>query len=248
MSRTRPFCLSIAGFDPSGGAGLAADLKTFEKLKVLGLGVQTANTVQTDSEFRSYNWVDTDLLIAQLNCTLQKYQPKYIKIGLLEDADILRRILTDIRKTVPTAIVTWDPVMRPSAGGNEQDPAGFREALLELLRDIDYFTPNMPEYSFLCETALPETLSEKTQTGILLKGGHASERRGKDYFYYSGKVYPLNPQIATSLGKHGTGCILSSAFCAYLAQGYAPLKAVLRAKRFTEKRIISNPGNLSYFS
>ncbi len=88
MLKQHQYALSIAGFDPSGGAGLVADIKTFEQLNVYGLGVCTANTVQTEEQLSSVKWVLSHTIFLQLEILLKKYPLTYIKIGLIESFSI----------------------------------------------------------------------------------------------------------------------------------------------------------------
>ena len=91
--KERAYILSIAGFDPSGGAGSLADIKTFEQHKLQGLSVVTANTIQTENEFISVNWIEVDVVFQQLDILLDRYKIRYAKIGLIKDASTLKKIL-----------------------------------------------------------------------------------------------------------------------------------------------------------
>ena len=94
----RPNILSIAGFDPSGGAGAIADMKTFEQHKLQGLSVITANTIQTEDKFESLNWIDEEVLFCQLNLLLDRYSIRYAKIGLVKDEVVLGRLLKRLKE------------------------------------------------------------------------------------------------------------------------------------------------------
>ena len=83
MPKVRPYCLTIAGFDPSGGAGILADCKTFEQNKTQGLAVITANTLQTEDSFKRVDWMTDEIILEQLNLLLDRYKIRFIKIGLI---------------------------------------------------------------------------------------------------------------------------------------------------------------------
>jgi len=101
--KKRPYILTIAGFDPSGGAGILADCKTFEKHKCLGMAVITANTIQIEDRFISLNPVNEHLVLQQLETLLQQYYFKYIKIGLIPSVALLQQCVKRIQKYLPEA-------------------------------------------------------------------------------------------------------------------------------------------------
>lgn len=245
MSKKRPYCLTIAGFDPSGGAGLVADCKTFERIGVHGLSVMTANTVQTEDQFQTAHWVADAILHEQLLLLLQRYPIRFVKIGLVKDGDTLLQLLRTLRHHLPEAFILWDPVLRPSAGGDLTDDR-FNPHLPEIVSLINGMIPNLPEYQQLFGEEAPENVAERVPF-LYLKGGHASSR-GKDVLYTKGTVYPFNPRIQTSRDKHGTGCVLSAALLAHLALDYPVVKACLRSKRYLERFLVSNPTLLGYHS
>jgi hydroxymethylpyrimidine/phosphomethylpyrimidine kinase len=242
MGRTRPICLTIAGFDPSGGAGVIADCKTFENIKTLGLSVITANTIQTEDSFQEFHWISKEIILSQLEVLMTRYTIGFVKIGLIENASVLLEVLQTLTKN-PKIKIVWDPILSPTFG--KADETRFSSEITNILSKIDYITPNVLEYKALFGERLPEIISKENKVGIFLKGGHAEEK-GKDYFYLKGEVYPLKPKVQTTLEKHGTGCILSSAFIAFLSRDFPIIKSARRAKDYVEKRIISNNSRLAY--
>ena len=245
MSKERPYCLSIAGFDPSGGAGIVADCKTFEQLKVHGLSVVTCNTIQTEDQFFSYNWIDTSVIIDQLNKLLDRYPVRYIKIGLIRDVEMLTAVLNILTERIEKPVIIWDPILRPTSGGEEIKNERFSSELNTILKSITIITPNVPEFEHLFGEKKPTEVNTQYEQTLYLKGGH-SEIKGKDSLFHKGKIYPINPKIKTERQKHGTGCIFSSALTAYLSRDYPLIKSCLGAKEYVEKRIISNPTLLAY--
>jgi len=111
MNIERPLVLTIAGHDPSGGAGLNADLKVFEQYKVYGFSVCTANTVQTDKEFFEINWVDAEVVKMQLEKLLQNFSIDFFKIGIIESAQLLKEVVEMIRSYCFDAKIIWDPIL-----------------------------------------------------------------------------------------------------------------------------------------
>jgi hydroxymethylpyrimidine/phosphomethylpyrimidine kinase len=245
MVQTRPYCLTIAGFDPSGGAGIVADCKTFDRLKTQGLSVMTCNTIQTEDQFSSFNWVDKDIILAQLEAILDRYPVKFIKIGLMENTSVLLDVLRLVQAKISQPIIVWDPVLKPSSGG-EVEEKRFSAELKDILNLITVITPNKPEFEVLFGTQDALEISKNTNLTIFLKGGH-SEEKGKDYLYHQGEMYPFRSKIQTTREKHGTGCMLSSALTAFLSRGFPMMKSCVKAKDFTAKRIISNDSLLAYY-
>lgn len=244
MGKKRPYCLTIAGFDPSGGAGIIADCKVFEQLKVHGLSVITANTVQTEDAYLETHWTDFSLILKQLTVLLERYPVTHFKIGLIENELVLNAVLDLIHSKVEHPFIVWDPILHPTAGG-ELSGKRFSGLLNELLSKTSLITPNIPEFKALFGE---QEAAEAVQTHgvmIYLKGGHAREK-GKDFLYTTEQCHPFNSQVNTSLSKHGTGCILSAALTAYLSRSFPLVKTCLRSKRYLEKTLISSPTLLAY--
>lgn len=243
MATQRPYILTIAGFDPSGGAGVIADCKTFEQLRVQGLSVLTANTIQTEDHFVSANWIARDTIIEQLQLLLERYPVRHFKIGLVENADVLLAILETIHEAVENPFILWDPILTPTAGGDLSQQR-FSGQLPEILERIHFITPNLPEYAMLFGEKEPIGHSS---VAIYLKGGHA-EKPGTDLLFADGNRYPFRTKVRTTLAKHGTGCILSAALLAHFARRFPRVKACLLSKRYVERALMSNGTLLSYHS
>lgn len=245
MPGKRPYCLTIAGFDPSGGAGAIADCKTFEQLHTVGLSVLTANTIQTEDRFESVSWIAPEFIITQLELLLQRYPVSHFKIGLIENGDVLMDVLHTIHRFCKRPYILWDPILVPTAGGDLHTHR-FSDKLSEILPLIQRLTPNLPEYALLFGTQTPEEAAG-CQLEIYLKGGHANPP-GKDLLYCKQTVYPFLPQGSTSHTKHGTGCILSAAQLALTARRFPLVKTGLLAKRYLEHCLKSNDSLLAYHS
>ncbi|NER14291.1 hydroxymethylpyrimidine/phosphomethylpyrimidine kinase [Leptobacterium flavescens] len=245
--KPRPFVLSIAGFDPSGGAGLTADIKTFEAMKCYGLAVCSANTVQNDTEFLSCRWTDMETMRSQIDVLFDRFEIGFAKIGIVENWKVLGEIIDLLLKKNPEIRIVLDPVLRASTGYGFHNSD--EEDLNSVLEKIYLITPNIEEIGQLySKRGAEETVKEiSTKTHLFLKGGHRDEDRGKDeLFTTDGKKFVLNPKTKEAFAKHGSGCVLSSAITAQLALGFPLLKACYRGKRYTERVLSSNKTLLGY--
>jgi hydroxymethylpyrimidine/phosphomethylpyrimidine kinase len=243
----RPFVLSVAGFDPCGGAGILADIKTFEANKVLGLGVTSAITYQNENNFDGVSWIPVDSIVKQLELLISKYRPKYIKIGLMESMATMH-VLTDylIRES-PRIRIIWDPVLKASAGFEFHQH--IKASDLELLcRKIYLITPNWLEMERLFPGSEPVDSSVRLAENciVYLKGGHNIKQRGRDFLFQRGSQFSFRPKVICSYDKHGTGCVFSAALTAYLARGFSLHKACLKAKRYVTQYLLSNKTLLGY--
>jgi hydroxymethylpyrimidine/phosphomethylpyrimidine kinase len=248
MGKHRPKLISIAGFDPSGGAGLLADIKVFEQHRCLGFSVCTSITYQHEERFDGLDFLPWESVEKQLSMLSEKHTIDFIKIGLIRNLKFLKGLLISIREHFPNAQIIWDPILKSSAGYEFWDEL---DGIFSLLSDIDYLTPNWDEAVKLFQPEegqdLVALIQEKNlQTAIVLKGGHNPEKPGVDYLIKEGKVYPFNPKTITVSPKHGSGCIFSSALACNLAKGYPVIKAIIRAKAYTLDRLLSNSGALAY--
>lgn len=255
----RPIALSIAGFDPSGGAGILADIKTFEEHKVYGVGVITANTVQNHSKFSSVNWIDKDIVEQQLDTLFEVYDIRYIKIGLIHSLDYLDITLQYIRRHSPDSFIVWDPVLSATAGFSfhsleSEDISNPNSMLNRSLSNIDLVTPNLDEFSLLFpglskdSEEIKEFLNSycpSRNLAILLKGGHSSSDIVCDT--YISREITIESKVTRSENesKHGTGCILSSAFTANIANGLTLNRAVCQSQEYVSKIINFSRGKLA---
>jgi len=240
--KKRPEILTIAGFDPSGGAGILADIKTFEQNKCLGVAVQTANTIQTESEFKSVNWTDEKLILDQLATLYSKHSFDYVKIGLMQSEEILTKILDWLTGTGQTKVI-WDPILKSSSG------FVFHENLSkEILRRVYLITPNWDEVKILGgnENAIESARHLSKYCKVLLKGGHRTDFPGKDLLFTGEQEFAFNGKPGTFYPKHGSGCVFSAALTANLTKGYPLNKAILRSKRYVERFLNSSKGLTGY--
>lgn len=247
MHKPRPYVLSIGGFDASGGAGILADIKTFESNKVYGLSVITANTFQNDNEFKSVDWITVEKIKAQIDL-LKKFEFEYVKIGLIQDLNTLNQIVLYLISHIPHLKIIWDPILKASAGFDFHKKID-HELLEKILADIYLITPNIPEALALGKENSTELNAKYLSRfcNVYLKGGHSEAKVGYDtLFLKEGKQFFFRPKIKNIFSKHGSGCVLSSAIVANLAKGEDLHRSCLKAKQYTEKFLASNKTLLGF--
>lgn len=230
--------LTIAGSDPSGGAGIQSDLRTFAAFGAAGLSVITAITVQSSLGVQAVSPIDAEVVAAQLSTLLEDTLPDAVKIGMLGGAGQVKAVADALRRFRPANVVL-DPVLASSGGAPLLDAAGRQLLLTELMPFCDLVTPNLSEAALL--TGLPvydtETMHRAGRAllsmgakAVLIKGGHLPDVP-QDWLLRLGSA-PLDyqcPRVSTD-HSHGTGCLLSSAIAASLADGTELTLAVRGAK------------------
>ena len=241
-----PIAVTIAGLDPGGGAGIAADLKTFSALGVYGAAIATALTSQNTKEVFGIHEVPADFIAAQIDAVFTDLTPGAVKIGMLGSPAAIDVVAAALDRYRPPYVVL-DPVMVASSGQSllRGDALG---RLRDLIARVGVLTPNLPEAAALLETA-PARDEEEMRAqarkllalgagAVLIKGGHGGGAESVDLLIEaSGEVLRLAaPRIATA-NTHGTGCTLSSAIAAGLTKGL-PLHAAAReAKAYVSAAI-----------
>lgn len=230
------YALTVAGFDGSGGAGIMADIKTMAHFGVYGEAVCTALTVQNENEFVSPGWVPWDYIEAQLETLYKKRKFEFVKIGLVENAKVLKQIVDFVRGKVPEAFIIWDPIACASAGFRFMQSA---DEFLPVINQIDLVTPNALEYEFL-------GLASVDATAILLKGGHTEEAEAVDSLYCNGQVFKFSSRRLPGEGKHGTGCVLSSAILSNVAHKKTMPEACKISKEYMTEFMQSGEGPLGF--
>ncbi|MDH5493964.1 MAG: bifunctional hydroxymethylpyrimidine kinase/phosphomethylpyrimidine kinase, partial [Myxococcales bacterium] len=233
-----PRALTIAGSDPSGGAGLQADLKTFHGHGVVGAAVPTLLTVQNGRGVREFRLLDGPFVRAQIEALLEDDPPRAIKLGALGSASIVAAIADALDSFEGSLVV--DPVFRSTSGAELLDAAGRRLLEERLLPRVSLFTPNLDEAALLLgapiagldaarEAAL--RLAARGPGAVLLTGGHL-EGAPIDCLAQAGQVIELRSRRVPTRHTHGTGCALSAAITAHLAHGRDLVEAATRAKRW----------------
>lgn len=247
MQSQRPFVMSIAGCDPSGGAGLLSDIKTMEQLKVMGLGVCTAITVQTAAQCLNIEWRSLDEILSSINILMESYPVKVVKIGVIKDAITFSKIVETIQSNNNKTKIVWDPVLKSTSEFTFFDLSTL-PLLKNVLKHIDLITPNYIEYKILKEN---KVLSESEgPCSILIKGGHRQDKLGTDTLIEKENEILLNPNHEGSdyFPKHGSGCVLSSAIASWLARGENIETACRKGKLYIEQFLKSSPSLLGFHS
>ncbi len=242
MSASRPFALTIAGFDPSGGAGILADIKTFEQHRVYGFAINTGNTIQTENVFYEMQWTDLDFVLRSIKILFETYDIKAVKIGIVPSLDYLKEIVLAIKKLEPETKIVWDTVLKSTTEFNFLDNLN-KTTLTEILKQIDLITPNYNEILQLStEEINPDIIAKNLSEhcAVLLKGGHRPEEIGVDYFHINKETYKFKPKSNFAFEKHGSGCVLSSAITAQMALGENEFNACAQSKKYIESYLQSS--------
>lgn len=244
----KPVALTIAGSDPSGGAGIQADLKAFHQFGVYGEAVLTLLTVQNTTEVAAVLTLDPGFVAAQLRAVLVDIPPAAVKTGALGTAEIIRAVAAVLREARLPLVV--DPVMISKHGAPLMAEEA-RGVMLDLLLPIAMLiTPNLPEAAAL--TGAPvETLGamrdaarqihDRTGAAVLVKGGHL-QGAAVDLLYAGGEFHEFSSERLWTPNTHGTGCTYSAAITAGLAIGLDLPEAVEKAKSYITEAIRTNPG------
>lgn len=243
--------LSIAGSDPSGGAGIQADLKTFSTLGVYGAAAITAVTVQNTMGVKYVHALPPHVVHDQIVAVMEDIHPDAVKIGMVNDASTLDAIISALTEFRPRFLVV-DPVMVSSSGKMLMSSDALILLKERLLPMTDLLTPNIPEASVLSEEPSDERFSVDSAArailaygtdSVLIKGGHASGKAKTDMLYCgSGDNISINEFSAPSVNSrntHGTGCILSSAIASFVACGNDLVTAVGEAKRYLTSALVA---------
>lgn len=237
--------LTIAGSDSGGGAGIQADLKTFSALGCYGLSVITAVTAQNTLGVKGIHPVPAAMVAAQLQAVLEDIGADAIKLGMLPGAAIVQLAAEAIQRWQLKAVL--DPVMVSSSGTVLVDPETKEIMKTALFPIITLLTPNLDEAAAFTgitiesTTAMQKAAERLLQQGcraVLLKGGHGKGEKIFDVLAtrHDGiQVFEAERIVSTNL--HGTGCTLSAAIAAYLAQAYPLQAAVVAAREFVQRAI-----------
>lgn len=245
-----PRVLSIAGTDPTGGAGLQADLKSIAAAGGFGMSAVTALVSQNTHGVQSVLPVDQDFLRQQLTSVSEDVTVDAIKIGMLSDATTVKTVATalqQIRATGVDPVVVLDPVMVASSGDRLLDQSA-EQAVREFIADVDVITPNLPELAVLADTPVATTLDEaigqakglasENKTTVIVKGGHLDGATADNAVVTpEGQVDRVASTRVNTKNTHGTGCSLSSALATKLAAGETPGAALRWSTRWLHEAI-----------
>lgn len=232
--------LSIAGTDPSGGAGIQADLKAFSACGVYGMAVITAVVAQNTQGVRNFDAMRPQLVADQIDAVFEDVDVHAVKIGMLATREIID-IVADRLVHHRAKNIVLDPVMVAKSGHNLLSPDAVDGIRTRLVPIATLVTPNLPEAAVLLERAEPDNVAEMETCAnelvglgtawALIKGGHLRDKTAVDVLIGDGEVKHLeSPRIATT-SDHGTGCTLSAAIASFLP-AYSVAEATERAKSY----------------
>ena len=238
-----PCACTIAGSDPSGGAGIQSDLKTFASIGVWGLTVVTAVTSQNSQNVRGIWTVPQDAVRTQLQALLEDFEIRAFKTGMLPDRDSVAAAAWGVPEK---AVLVVDPVMMSSGGRPLMDMDALEELKSVLIPRATLVTPNLSEAEVLSETGQISTIDEMREAGrtilatgpeyVLVKGGHLAGSEAVDLLIWRNSELVLSGQ-RFPFDAHGTGCCFSAAITAYLALGKPVPAACTSAKEFIGQAI-----------
>ena len=235
-----PVALTIAGFDPSGGAGVLADVRTFAAFGVRAVAAVTSLTFQNDREFFGAVHQSGATVRSQVESLLERYGIASAKTGMLPTAEVVREVARLFRdEKLPTPVV--DPVLVSSSGNRLMEEDAVSVLTNELIAVSRLVTPNIPEAETLTglqitsEAEMREAAAHIRNMGaraVLIKGGHLTGDLSIDVLDDGGQVTVFRGERIQGAGLHGSGCILSSAITAGLGKGMTLQNAVEQAKSF----------------
>lgn len=237
-------CLAIAGSDCSGGAGIQADLKAFSANHAFGMSVIASVVAENTSRVLSIYDLPVSVVESQIDAVFEDITVDAVKIGMLSNAQIMNAAARRLEKYRPPVIVL-DPVMTAKGGSALMEPRALAVLKEELVPLCTLITPNIPEAQEITGTAIcsPEDMKraavkikEMGAACVLIKGGHLSGD-ALDILYDGTTFYEFRQKRIETKNTHGTGCTLSSAIAANLANGMCMKDAAERAKDYVTQAI-----------
>ena len=246
MNRTASVCLTIAGSDNSGGAGIQADLKTFTRYGVYGTTAVTCVVAEHPGRVSRIKAEEPAMVAEQIRLVFEAFPVAAAKTGMLFSSGIIRAVAKEMRRRRKTKLVI-DPVMVATSGAALLKPEAERAMARELFPLAVVVTPNLDEAARLLGRKLktPEAakeaaveLARRWKVPFLVKGGHLGLDWAQDFLAWpNGKTRVFSARRIRGVETHGTGCTYSAAICAGLAKGLSLETAVSKAKKFITRAI-----------
>ena len=244
-----PIALTIAGSDPSGGAGIQADLKTFSALGAYGAAVITALTAQNTRGVTGIHNAPPEFVALQIDTVFADLRVDAVKVGMISTAEIARAVVMSLRRANARNVVI-DPVMIAKSGHTLLDTAAVAVLRNELVPLATVITPNLPEAGVLLDREMPRTLADMRDAVralhglgpryVYLKGGHLGGDESPDLLYDGTTTVELAAKRVRTANTHGTGCTLSSAIAALLPQRPDVRRAAEDAKAYLTAAIAAS--------
>ncbi|MBB1201538.1 bifunctional hydroxymethylpyrimidine kinase/phosphomethylpyrimidine kinase [Enterobacteriaceae bacterium 89] len=233
--------LTIAGTDPSGGAGIQADLKTFSALGAYGCSVITALVAQNTRGVQSVYRIEPDFVAAQLDSVFSDVRIDSTKIGMLAETDIVEAVAERLARYKIQNVVL-DTVMLAKSGDPLLSASAVETLRTRLLPQVSLITPNLPEAAALLNTPHASSEREMLEQGrallslgcgaVLMKGGHLEDAESPDWLFTPEGEYRFTTPRVPTKNTHGTGCTLSAALAALRPRHASWLETVPEAKRW----------------
>ena len=254
MSESQPqICLTIAGLDPSGGAGIIADIKTFAAFGCFPAAAVASVTFQNTTGVFGAVHQTSDSVRKQIEPVLDDYAVAAVKTGMLPTREIIETVAAIIEDRKLKNIVV-DPVVRSTSGFNLIDDAALAALIEKLFPLADLVTPNIPEAERIAKMkiASPADIERAAAVmrsmgarNVLIKGGHikakGKSKKAKDYLFIGEDLRIFEAEFIETSATHGTGCTLAAAIAANLALGKSLAEAVKIAKDFVTEAIRTAP-------
>jgi hydroxymethylpyrimidine/phosphomethylpyrimidine kinase len=241
VTKLTPVALTIAGSDSSAGAGIQADLKTFNALEVYGLSAITCVVAEIPGKVSRIEPVGADMVRDQIQVLVKNFPVSAIKTGLLYSAEIVSavaKLIANLPGKVPLVV---DPVITATSGDPLLESNAIEVYQRELFPLAALITPNLDETAQLLGEKIQdrqsmnragEELARKFKTAILLKGGHLSGENAVDLLFTNRKITEFSAPFVRGVATHGTGCTYSAAITAGLATGKSLEDSIVKAKKF----------------
>ena len=246
MSNNVKNVLSIAGSDPSGGAGIQADLKTFAANGVYGMAAITALTVQNTVGVQGIHLVPAKFVSSQIEAIFSDIAVSSVKVGMVGNAEIAEGVGTTLAK-YRNLISVVDPVMVAKGGSPLLDKKAIQAVKDNLLPLATIVTPNLPEAAILLGSSIAKSEEDMIYQGkallnlgsksILMKGGHSEGITSNDLLVTENNYVWFKEKRINTKNTHGTGCTLSSSIASFLAKDFSVEESVSKAKKFVTNAI-----------
>ena len=242
-----PTVLTIAGFDPYGGAGIQADIKTVHALGGYALSATTALTAQNSQGVGMVEAVSSKVLYEQLARLLDDIRPDAVKIGMLANAELIG-VVVDALKRYELGKIVLDPVLVSSSGRRLLEEDAVDILVQRLFPLCTVITPNIPEINMLLESSYKGLKTETLHMAnaffklgadsVLIKGGHSMEEEAVDCLVDPSGIHCFSSPRVETTHTHGTGCVLSSAIATHLAHKQSLKESVEGAKAFLYDKLL----------
>ncbi|NLZ74075.1 MAG: bifunctional hydroxymethylpyrimidine kinase/phosphomethylpyrimidine kinase [Bacteroidales bacterium] len=241
--------LTIAGTDPSGGAGVQADLKTFSACGCYGTSAITALVDQNTTGVKSILPISVQFVADQIRSVIEDTGVDAIKIGMLHSAELVEKVQETLIG-YPIRNIVLDPVMVATSGDTLLKQSAIKTLKEQLIPCVRIITPNIPEAEILLGKKIKEQedlliyakeIAEELTVSVLLKAGHLEDDNLIDvlYNYETEETIKLPSKRIYTPNTHGTGCTLSSAITAFLARGYTLNDAVINGKEYITEALVA---------